>query len=353
MLVHYVCTYLTRAAVLFILIPFPTQEMLKTKLDNALIRLGEQKEKWRSRLDGMSAKASRASSRVNDEKAKARRLVQQQLDSAAIQEMELADRTRELEEMNRDIKVDRRTAVKDKLAATAATKSRDIARNLAQRRLAKYLEEKEKKYALQDVLARVVKAKAKQGEILERYTKELEISRRSMKKLKKTRMIGRKGGRSWDVWVVQVCCELLVSGTPPAAIPSSIGSLYETFYGEAPDELPSVNFVRQCRITVQIVGETITAMKLAGVDNWKEIVFDATTRRQVPFQAVVIGLMTDGVLDPVIVSSCIFLEDESSEVQAAGVVSKVWHMFTCRSMLYLVHSLPITLLLSRYIHITD
>ena len=48
-----------------------------------------------------------------------------------------------------------------------------------------------------------------------------------------------------------------------------------------------------------------------------------------PFQAVVIGLMTDGILDPVVVSSCIFLEDESSEVQAAGVVSKVGHLFVC------------------------
>ena len=66
---------------LFIFIPLPTQDKLKTKLDNALTSLGEQKEKWRSRLDDMSAKASRASSRVNDEKAKARRLVQQQLDS--------------------------------------------------------------------------------------------------------------------------------------------------------------------------------------------------------------------------------------------------------------------------------
>ena len=127
---------------LFIFIPLPTQEKLKTKLDNALTSLGEQKEKWRSRLDDMSAKASRASSRVNDEKAKARRLVQQQLDSAAVQEMELADRIRQLEEMNRDAEEDRRTAVKDK---REAIKSRDIARQQAQRRLDKYREEKKKK----------------------------------------------------------------------------------------------------------------------------------------------------------------------------------------------------------------
>lgn len=265
----------------------------------------------------MSAKASRT---LFDEKAKARRLVQQQLDNAAAQEEELAARISELEEMNREIEVDRKLAVKDK---RAATKSRNIARQLAQKRLDKYRVAKEEKDALQDELARVVKAKAKQDEIVKRYTTELESIKDNKKELKKVRMIGRKGGRSWDVWVVQVCCELLVNGTPPSAIPSTIGTLYETFYGEEPDEWPSVNFVRQCRITVQIVGETITAMKLAGVDNWKEITFDATTRRQIPFQAVVIGLMTDGILDPVVVSSCIFLEDESSEVQAAGVAAKV------------------------------
>ena len=67
---------------------------------------------------------------------------------------------------------------------------------------------------LQDELARVIKAKAKQAEILQRYTQELETSRRRKKRLKKVRPIGRNGGRSWDVWVVQVCCELLVNGTP-------------------------------------------------------------------------------------------------------------------------------------------
>ena len=273
---------------------------MSAKASRASSRVNDEKSKAR-RL------ASCASSRVNDEKAKARRLVQQQLDNAAIQEMELEAHIRELEEMNKDIEEERRTAVKDK---RAATKSRDNARQLAQRRLDKYREAKDAKDALKDDLARVVKVKAKQGEILERYTKELEDSKGKKKKLKKTRKIGRKGGRTWDVWVVQVCCELLVNGTPPSAIPLSIGTLYETFYDEETDELPCVNFVRQCRITVQIVGKTITAMKLAGVDNWKEITFDATTRRQVPFQAVVIGLMTDGILDPVVVSSCIFLEDD-------------------------------------------
>jgi hypothetical protein len=75
-------------------------------------------------------------------------------------------------------------------------------------------------------------------------------------------------------------------------------------YGEEPKKIPSLNYVRQCRVLIQIIGETITAMKLAVCQNWAEIFFDATTCRQVPFLALVISLMGDGPesIDPIIVS---------------------------------------------------
>ncbi len=53
-----------------------------------------------------------------------------------------------------------------------------------------------------------------------------------------------------------------------------------------------------------------------------------------PFTAVVISLMGDGPdsLDSIIVSSCIVLEDETSEKQVDGIVKKVswqtsWFIF--------------------------
>ena len=69
-------------------------------------------------------------------------------------------------------------------------------------------------------------------------------------------------------------------------------------------------------------------MKLSICTNWAEIIFDATTRRQVPFSAVVISLMGDTPesIDPVIVSSCVVLEDETSETQVDGIISKVRHI---------------------------
>ena len=47
-----------------------------------------------------------------------------------------------------------------------------------------------------------------------------------------------------------------------------------------------------------------------------QIFFDATTRRQIPFSAVIISLMGDepGSFDPIIVSLCVIMRDETSEL---------------------------------------
>ena len=98
-----------------------------------------------------------------------------------------------------------------------------------------------------------------------------------------------------------------------------------TLYREEPKKLPSLNYVRQCRVLRQIIGETITAMKLAACPKWGEIFFDATTHRQVPFSAVVISLIgnTPESVDPIIVSLCVVMEDETSKMQVEGVEAKV------------------------------
>ena len=99
--------------------------------------------------------------------------------------------------------------------------------------------------------------------------------------------------------------------------------MYETLYGETPEELPLVNFVRECRVVVEVVGETIAALKLAAAENWKQLWTDATTRRQIPFTALVIGLLGDeDNIDPVVISSCIFMDDEKAVTQGDGILSK-------------------------------
>jgi hypothetical protein len=106
--------------------------------------------------------------------------------------------------------------------------------------------------------------------------------------------------------------------------------MYETLYGEKPDELPSVNFVRGCRVVVQVIGETVTAIKLGEAETRKQLWTDATTRRQIPFTALIIGILGDeNDIDPVVVSSCIFMEDERAETQADGIMDKVCVICLC------------------------
>ena len=78
------------------------------------------------------------------------------------------------------------------------------------------------------------------------------------------------------------------------------------------------------------MGETVAAMKLGSADSWKQLWTDATTRRQIPFTALIIGLLANEEdIDPVIVSSCIFMDDERSETQADGIVNKVSLFIIC------------------------
>ncbi len=96
------------------------------------------------------------------------------------------------------------------------------------------------------------------------------------------------------------------------------------YCGKEPDEVPQVSFVRQCSVIVQVIGKTIAAIKLASADKWDQLWTDATTWRQCPFQALIIGLMdSEKKLDPATVSSCIFLEDDTAETTIESILAKV------------------------------
>jgi hypothetical protein len=167
---------------------------------------------------------------------------------------------------------------------------------------------------LKDDLARVMKEMESNLVMTETVTSPSQVE---------LKRVGRC--HKWQPWVIQYICELLVIGTPPGSIPSIISLSYQTYYGnKEPEEVPQISFVRQCRVIVQVIGETIAAIKLASAEKWDQLWTDATTRRQCPFQALIIGLMdTEKNLDPVIVSSCIFLEDESAETTVESILAKV------------------------------
>ena len=57
---------------------------------------------------------------------------------------------------------------------------------------------------------------------------------------------------------------------------------------------------------------------------WNQLFTDVTSRRQVSFQALLVGVMDDGgLIDPVVVSSCFFHGGRESETEAQCVIDKV------------------------------
>ena len=249
-------------------------------------------------------------------------MVQWQLDKSSANERRLMEIIEGLEDMNSELVDEVKSAKK---AKHESIRLYDKSKEDATRRLHQLRQEKEQKTLLRDELLRVLRALQAQEDQLTEYKRMIETFQLRKRNLTCEVKAGRRGGARWPLWVTEVCCELLVNGSPPSSIPSSILTLFAALYGEEPKKIPSLNYVRQCRVLVQVIGETITAMKLAACPNWAEIFFDATTRRQVPFSAVVISLMGDGpeTIDPVIVSSCVVLEDETSETQVDGIVTKV------------------------------
>ena len=112
-------------------------------------------------------------------------------------------------------------------------------------------------------------------------TKECDLN--TMKKLhfKKERTAGRRGGGSkWPLKVVQLVIEQLVNGTPPTSIRCNIVSCVALAMSCDPvKKLPSLSFIRECRGAIQIIGETLTANRLAKAQKWKQVFTDGTSRR--------------------------------------------------------------------------
>ena len=72
--------------------------------------------------------------------------------------------------------------------------------------------------------------------------------------------------------------------------------------------------------------ETLSALRLGNAATFHQLFTDGTTRCQIAFQNLVIALMEDGKFNPVIVSSCMILEDETSENQVKSIVDMASHL---------------------------
>ena len=98
----------------------------------------------------------------------------------------------------------------------------------------------------------------------------LERMRTIQIEIKKERPIGRRGGaKRWPVHIVLLIFKLLGNGTHPSAVPANIQSTCAAFTGVETKELPSTNFVRECRTVLQILMQlcqhSVLAQQILGI----------------------------------------------------------------------------------------
>ena len=96
-----------------------------------------------------------------------------------------------------------------------------------------------------------------------------------------------------------------------------------TITGREVNELTCIKFVRQCCVVVQNLNYTLSALRLGDADEWHQIFTDGTSSCQIDFQNLVISVMVYSKLNTVIVSSCILLEDKTSENKVKYIVNQV------------------------------
>ena len=87
-----------------------------------------------------------------------------------------------------------------------------------------------------------------------------------------------------------------MNGTHPSAVPANIQTSCAAFTGVEADELPSVNFVRECRIVLQNLNETLSALLIGSADTWHQFFTEGTARWQIAMQNLVVALMEECLL---------------------------------------------------------
>ena len=108
---------------------------------------------------------------------------------------------------------------------------------------------------------------------------------------RKERTIGQRGcGSKWPILVVQLVIEKLINSTPPSSIKCNIAFFVAlTKPSHKIKVLPGLNCIRECRATIQIIGETLTVYRLTNAENWEQVFTDGTSRRQIALQIQLLG----------------------------------------------------------------
>ena len=260
----------------------------------------------------MQARVDRKAELLEEEKQKRRAAVAREAEKRKAVEQTLDEVNDWVGELHLEIEMAKKESRAANKNSKASNNAKAKADSLSAERLALLKHLRAQMNDLRDELA----DESKQRVALERMQMiQLQI--------KRERPLGRGGGSRWPVHIILLICEMLVNGTPPTAIRKNIQTSSAAFTGKEAEVLPSVNFIRSCRVVLQNMNETLAALRLGKAESWHQLFTDGTSRRQIAFQNLVIALMEDGKLDPVIVSSCMVVEDETSENQVKSILETV------------------------------
>jgi hypothetical protein len=149
---------------------------------------------------------------VSKEWARKHNTVQQQLNKTATVESQLLEIIKGLKLMNYEL-VDKVKSAKR--TEQAAIKLNDKSKEVASRHLDKLVLKREEMNQLKDELTRVLKAQDAQQKSLQEYKAMVEELRSTKRNLKRKFKIRQQGGLRWLLWIMEVCCEILVNGSPP------------------------------------------------------------------------------------------------------------------------------------------
>lgn len=172
-------------------------------------------------------------------------------------------------------------------ADQSAKRSKSVSEMADEHRLC--LEQAEKENAtLREALAEMQALVDEQERRLDNLDKAVPI-----KVLQKTRE-GSKGRPRWGLDVWELIIEQLVNGTPPSAVNNNIISNVKKFSPTTKiKELPSIWTIRRARTVLLVIVQTLASYRLGKAGKWGQVNHDATARRQISFENLVISIEED------------------------------------------------------------
>ena len=137
---------------------------------------------------------------------------------------------------------------------------------------------------------------------------------------------GKYGTSMWPLYIYELVKEYIVNGAPPSSINGNIIAHIRTFSPSTIiEDFPSIWTIWRTRTVLLIIVQTLAAYWLGKCPKWEQLFTDGTSRRQSSFADLAISIKEDedDIYTPLLLSSSIYPEDESSETVMRALVDTI------------------------------